>query len=92
MQDYDRAADSLEDYLELEPDGEFAADAEDFLDLIDDDDAMFETTACAVTTITRTTRSTILRARCSPAGSKLCVEELEHRLSQTPDSLKIRDS
>ena len=44
LQDYDRAADSLEDYLELEPDGEFAADAEDFLDLIDDDDAMFETT------------------------------------------------
>ena len=27
-----------------ELDGEFAADAEDFLDLIDDDEAMFETT------------------------------------------------
>ena len=44
LQDYDRAADSLEDYLELEPDGLFAADAEDFLDLIDDDEAMFEST------------------------------------------------
>ena len=36
LQDFDNAADSLEDYLDAEPDGDFAADAEDFLDMIDD--------------------------------------------------------
>jgi hypothetical protein len=30
--------------LDADPDGPFAADAEDFLDLIEDDDAMFEAT------------------------------------------------
>ncbi len=92
MQDYDRAADSLEDYLELEPDGEFAADAEDFLDLIDDDDAMFETTGLRGdddyedNAVNHFARSLLASGEPSYA-----VEELEHRLSQTPDSLKIRE-
>lgn len=44
MREYDTAADNLETYLDEEPDGPFAYDAEDFLDLIDDDRAMYEMT------------------------------------------------
>ena len=92
LQDYDRAADSLEDYLELEPDGEFAADAEDFLDLIDDDDAMFETTGLRGdddyedNAVNHFARSLLASGEVNYA-----VEELEHRLNQTPKSLKIRE-
>lgn len=92
MQDYDRAADSLEDYLELEPDGEFAADAEDFLDLIDDDEAMFETTGLRGdddyedNAVTHFARSLLASGEVGYA-----VEELEHRHSQTPKSIKIRE-
>ncbi len=92
MQDYDRAADSLEDYLELEPEGEFAADAEDFLDLIDDDEAMFETTGLRGdddyedNAVTHFARSLLASGEANYA-----VEELEHRHSQTPKSIKIRE-
>ncbi len=79
LQDYDCAADSLEDYLDEEPDGPFAADAEDFLDLIDDDDAMFETTGL------KTDDDYEDNAVCRYARSLLAsgdvdyaVEELEH--------------
>lgn len=92
LQDYDRAADSLEDYLELEPDGEFAADAEDFLDLIDDDDAMFESTGLRGdddyedNAVTHFARSLLASGEVGYA-----VEELERRYQQTPKSLKIRE-
>mgnify|MGYP002386938189 CR=1 FL=1 len=92
LQDYDRAADSLEDYLELEPDGIFAADAEDFLDLIDDDEAMFETTGLKGeddyedNAVTHFARSLLASGEVSYA-----VEELERRHNQTPNSLKIRE-
>jgi len=92
LQDYDRAADSLEDYLELEPDGEFAADAEDFLDLIDDDDAMFETTGLRGdddyedNAVTHFARSLL-----SSGEVGYAVEELERRYQQTPKSIKIRE-
>ncbi len=92
MQDYDRAADSLEDYLELEPDGEFAADAEDFLDLIDDDDAMFETTGLrSDDDYEDNAGNHFARSLLASGEANYAVEELEHRLSQTPDSLKIRE-
>jgi len=42
MREYDYAVESLENYLDSDPDGPFAADAEDFLDLLDDDLAMLE--------------------------------------------------
>jgi len=92
LQDYDRAADSLEDYLELEPDGEFAADAEDFLDLIDDDDAMFETTGLRGdddyedNAVTHFARSLLASGEVGYAA-----EELERRYRQTPKSIKIRE-
>ena len=92
LQDYDRAADSLEDYLELEPDGVFAADAEDFLDLIDDDEAMFETTGLKGdddyedNAVTHFARSLL-----ASGDVPYAVEELERRHSQTPNSLKIRE-
>lgn len=92
LQDYDRAADSLEDYLEAEPDGLFAADAEDFLDLIEDDDAMYEATGL------RTDDDYEDNAVCHFARSLLAsgelgyaVEELEFRLGQAPDSVKIQE-
>jgi tetratricopeptide (TPR) repeat protein len=92
LQDYDRAADSLEDYLDAEPDGAFAADAEDFLDLIADDDAMYEATGL------RTDDDYEDNAVCHFARSLLAsgelgyaVEELEYRLGQSPDSTKIRE-
>ncbi len=92
LQDYDRAADSLEDYLELEPDGPFAADAEDFLDLIDDDEAMFEATGLRGdddyedNAVTHYARSLLASGEVGYA-----VEELEHRHSQMPKSVKIRE-
>ena len=92
LQDYDSAADSLEDYLDAEPDGVFAADAEDFLDLIDDDDAMYETTGL------KTDDDYEDNAVCHFARSLLAsgetnyaVEELEHRLAQSPKSVKVRE-
>jgi len=92
LQDYDRAADSLEDYLDAEPDGLFAADAEDFLDLIDDDDAMYEATGL------RTDDDYEDNAVCHFARSLLAsgelgyaVEELEYRLGQSPESEKIQE-
>ncbi len=92
LQDYDSAADSLEDYLDEEPDGIFAADAEDFLDLIDDDAAMYETTGL------KTDDDYEDNAVCHFARSLLAsgevdyaVEELEHRLAETPKSLKVRE-
>ena len=92
LQDYDRAADSLEDYLELEPDGEFAADAEDFLDLIDDDDAMFETTGLrGDDDYEDNAVNHFARSLLASGEATYAVEELEHRLSQTPQSLKIRE-
>ena len=92
LQDYDRAADSLEDYLELEPDGEFAADAEDFLDLIDDDDAMFETTGLrGDDDYEDNAVNHFARSLLASGETDYAIEELEHRLSQTPKSLKIRE-
>lgn len=44
LHSFDQAADSLEKYLDIEPDGYFAADAEDFLDFLEDDEAMEEAT------------------------------------------------
>ncbi len=92
LQDYDRAADSLEDYLDAEPDGVFAADAEDFLDLIEDDEAMYEATGL------RSDDDYEDNAVCHFARSLLAsgelgyaVEELEFRLGQSPDSVKIQE-
>ena len=92
LQDFDSAADSLEDYLDAEPDGVFAADAEDFLDLIDDDDAMYESTGL------KTDDDYEDNAVCHFARSLLAsgdigyaVEELEHRLVQSPKSVKVRE-
>ena len=92
LQDYDSAADSFEDYLDADPEGEFAADAEDFLDLIDDDGAMFETTGL------KTDDDYEDNAVCHFARTLLAsgevgyaVEELEHRLRQSPKSIKVRE-
>ncbi len=92
LQDYDCAADSLEDYLDAEPDGMFSEDAEDFLDLIDDDDAMFEATGLKTdddyedNAVCRYARSLI-----NAGETDFAVEELEHRLGQTPSSARIRE-
>ncbi len=86
LQDYDSAADSLEDYLDAEPDGPFAADAEDFLDLIEDDDAMYEATGLKTdddyedNAVCRFARSLLASGEIGYA-----VEELEHRIGQSPD-------
>ena len=92
LQDYDSAADSLEEYLEAEPDGLFAADAEDFLDLIEDDEAMFEATGLKTdddyedNAVCRFARSLL-----SSGDIQYSVEELEHRIGQKPDSVKVRE-
>ncbi|HAX40337.1 MAG TPA: hypothetical protein DCY10_05645 [Clostridiales bacterium] len=92
LQDYDRAADSLDDYLEQEPDGVFVADAEDFLDLIDDEEAMFETTGLRGdddyedNAVTHYARSLMASGEVDYA-----IEELERRKSQTGKSVRIRE-
>ncbi len=92
LQEYDCAADSLEDYLDADPMGVFSEDAEDFLDLIDDDDAMFETTGLRTdddyedNAVCRFARSLI-----NSGETGYAVEELEHRLGQAPDSLRVRE-
>lgn len=42
INEFDYAEESLETYLRMDPDGPYSYDAEDFLDLIDDDDALAE--------------------------------------------------
>ena len=92
LQDYDRAADSLEDYLELEPDGIFAADAEDFLDLIDDDDAMFETTGLkGDDDYEDNAVNHFVHSLLASGEIEYAIEELENRINQTPKSVKIRE-
>lgn len=44
MHEFEYAAENLERYLDEEPDGYYALEAEEFLDFIDDDDAMAEST------------------------------------------------
>ena len=92
LQDYDSAADCLEEYLDADPDGPFAADAEDFLDLIDDDDAMFDATGLKTdedyedNAVCRFARSLLASGEVSYA-----VEELEHRIAQSSKSVKVRE-
>lgn len=92
LQDYDSAADCLEEYLDEDPDGPFAADAEDFLDLIEDDDAMFEATGLKTdddyedNAVCRFARSLL-----ASGEMQYAVEELEHRIGQSPDSVKVRE-
>jgi len=92
LQDYDSAADSLDEYLDADPDGPFAADAEDFLDLIEDDDAMFEATGLKTdddyedNAVCRFARSLL-----AAGEMNFAVEELEHRTGQSPESVKVRE-
>ncbi len=92
MQEYDSAADHLEAYLDLEPDGYYALDAEDFLDLIDDDDAMYDVTGLRTdddyedNAVIRFSRALI-----SSGETDFAIEELELRHSAAPTSIKIAE-
>ena len=92
LQDFDSAADSLEDYLDADPDGDFAADAEDFLDLIDDDEAMFETTGLkSDDDYEDNAVCHFARSLLASSETTYAIEELEHRLVKAPKSVKVRE-
>ena len=90
MRDFDYAAENLENYLDADPDGPFALDAEDFLDLIDDDDAMFETTGLRTDQDYDDSAACVFARNLMNAGDFAgAVAELRRQTVVSPDSLPV---
>ncbi|MDO4572479.1 MAG: tetratricopeptide repeat protein [Clostridia bacterium] len=92
MREYDYAAESLENCLRLEPDGPFAADAEDFLDLLDDDEAMFETVGLKEDADFDANAACVYaRHLMAAADYRTAIAVLEHELKREPDSVMLKN-
>ncbi|MEG1525396.1 MAG: tetratricopeptide repeat protein [Clostridia bacterium] len=92
MREYDGAAESLENYLEADPDGPFAMEAEDFLDMIDDDDAMYEMTGLKTDADYDDSASCMFAQNLMNAGDYAgAVRELSSQVEKTTDSLMVQN-
>ncbi len=92
MREYDYAVESLENYLDLEPDGPYAADAEDFLDFLDDDDAMFEAAGLRVDADYDANAACVYAQRLMNAGDyRGAVSVLKRECTHEPDSVPLRN-
>ena len=92
MQEYDYAVDSLENYLDADPDGPFAMDAEDFLDFLDDDGAMFEATGLNCDQDYDDNASCLFARHLMESGEYAdAIKELQHQLTISPDSMPVRN-
>lgn len=90
MREYDYAVESLERYLELDPDGPYALDAEDFLDLLDDDDAMFETVGLRDDADYDANAACVYAKHLMDAGDyQSAVSVLKHECQHEPDSVAL---
>lgn len=88
MREFSYAEESLENYLSADPDGFFAPDAEDFLDLLDDDDAMAETTGLSTDEDYDTCDASRIARHYMDAGQYAqAIETLEKHLERYPDSV-----
>ena len=92
MREYDYAATSLENYLDEDPDGAFAADAEDFLDFIDDDDAMYELTGLRSDEDYDDNASCLFAQHLIESGEYAdAVAELQRQTVRSPDSIPVKN-
>lgn len=92
MREFDFAQDSLYDYLDIDPNGAFAYDAEDFLDFLEDDSAMFGMTGLKTDQDYDDNASCLYaRSRMSAGDFASAVSELEHQLTVSPDSIPVRE-
>lgn len=91
MREYDYAAESLENYLDADPDGPFALDAEEFLDVIDDDDAMFEMTGLRTDADYDDSASCVFARHLLDAGDYAdAVGELRRQMELSPDNHQVQ--
>lgn len=93
INEFDYAEESLETYLTLDPDGPYAYDAEDFLDLIDDDDALAENLGIDdfedFDTLTICKRAEhLINSGCSD----LAVELIKEHLTMRPNAYRAMDT
>lgn len=92
MREYDYAAESLENYLDLDPDGPYAADAEDFLDLLDDDQAMFELAGLKDDADYDAHAACIYAQHLMEAGDYAgATAVLRHECTHEPDSVRLKN-
>lgn len=92
MHEYAYARESLETYLELDPEGFYAYDAMDFLDLLEDPDALSETVGMAQDEELETLTVCQHARRAAERGElPRAVAILEAHLAQVPTALRARD-
>ena len=92
MQEYDYAVDSLENYLDVDPDGPFALDAEDFLDFIDDDAAMFEATGLRSDADFDDSAACLFAKNLMNSGDiPGAIDELRRQLEISPESAQVQN-
>ena len=90
MREYDFAQGSLYDYLDIDPDGAYAFEAEDFLDFLEDDEAMFGMTGLKTDQDFDDNASCLYaRNRMSAGDFAAAVGELEHQITISPDSIPV---
>lgn len=92
MHEFDYAAESLESYLQLDPDGPYAYDAEDFLDVLGDDEELGIATGISeeedFDTLTICTRAQHLINAGQP---EIAVELLQQHLSDLPTAKRAKN-
>ena len=92
MHEFDYAAESLESYLQLDPDGPYAYDAEDFLDVLDDDAELALATGIGeeedFDTLTICTRAQHLLNAGQP---QIAVELLQQHLTDLPTARRAKN-
>ncbi len=92
MREYDCAAECLETYLDMEPNGPFAAEAEDFLDFLNDDDAMYEMTGLRSDADYDDNASCLFARHLIEAGDYAdAVAELSRQASLSPDCRQVKN-
>ena len=92
MQEFEYARESLETYLTLEPDGYYALDAQDFLDVLDDEEELAFQIGSADDE-TPETLTVCARARQAVACGcpEIALELVREHLKLVPDSVRARN-
>ncbi len=92
MREYDYAIENLERYLEVDPDGLFALDAEDFLDVMDDEAAMFEMTGLLTDADYDDSASCVFARHLMDAGDYAdAIAELSRQTAVSSENLQVQN-
>lgn len=92
MREYDYAADSLDNYLDADPDGPFALEAEDFLDFIGDDAAMYDLTGLKTDQDYDDDASCLFARHLIEAGDYAdAITELTRQLTRSPNASTVKN-